>query len=307
MALGQNIKKYRKEKKMTQKELATLVGVNEVTIRSYEAEKYRPKIGTLQKIAEALDVSLVALDPVLYENTFDKRVGENIAAVRTRINMSQDDLGKLLNISPHDIERLESGTTAIRTKDIENIAEKLKVPVEALIFGADVDHKDVLKDDKTPFGRKLSKQLAVIKFLDALYYRADITKVKIYSKDTKEEKHNDQYVSFSYDKHEELCFDYGFLEKLISAFENICKNFLPLVSQKEEVFLSDQYFSSDTVFYHLFRETISFQTTTKIKYEPLSDKEIENIRKEIEENANKEEFVIEEPSNSEKDNKLPNS
>ena len=67
MALGQNIKKYRKEKKMTQKELATLVGVNEVTIRSYEAEKYRPKIGTLQKIAEALDVSLVALDPVLYE------------------------------------------------------------------------------------------------------------------------------------------------------------------------------------------------------------------------------------------------
>lgn len=305
MALGQNIKNFRKEKKMTQKELATLVGVNEVTIRSYEAEKYRPKIGTLQKIAEALDVSLAALDPVLYENTFDKRVGKNIAAVRTRKNISQNDLGQLLNISSSDIERLESGTTTIETKDIENIAEKLQVPIEALVFGADVDHKAVLKDDRTPFGRKLSKQLAVIKFLDALYYRADITKVKIYSKDTKEEKHNDQYVLFSYDTHEELCFDYGFLENLISAFENICKNFLPLVSQKEEVFLSEQYSNSDTTFYHLFTETISFQTTTKIKYEPLSDKEIKDIRKKIKENANKEEFVIDEPSNSGKDN--PNS
>lgn len=69
MSIGQNIKKYRKEKKITQKELATLVGVNEVTIRSYEAEKYRPKIETLKKIADALNISIAELEPTLFQNS----------------------------------------------------------------------------------------------------------------------------------------------------------------------------------------------------------------------------------------------
>lgn len=44
--------------KVTQKELAQKTGLAEITIRNYEAGKYKPKIEQLQKIAEVLGVSL---------------------------------------------------------------------------------------------------------------------------------------------------------------------------------------------------------------------------------------------------------
>lgn len=56
MTVGENIRKYRKEQGLTQKELAYLSGLNEVTIRSYETEKYKPKLKTLQQISKALGV-----------------------------------------------------------------------------------------------------------------------------------------------------------------------------------------------------------------------------------------------------------
>lgn len=56
MSIGKTIRKYRKEKGLTQNELAKFAGVNEVTIRSYEAEKYKPKFETLVKISDALGV-----------------------------------------------------------------------------------------------------------------------------------------------------------------------------------------------------------------------------------------------------------
>ena len=39
MSIGENIRYLRKQAKLTQKQLAQMVGVNEVTIRSYERGK----------------------------------------------------------------------------------------------------------------------------------------------------------------------------------------------------------------------------------------------------------------------------
>ena len=58
LTVGENIRKYRKEKGLTQKKLAELTQLNEVTIRSYEAGKYKPKFEQLRKIAIALDIGL---------------------------------------------------------------------------------------------------------------------------------------------------------------------------------------------------------------------------------------------------------
>lgn len=52
---------YSKEKKLTQKELGKLSGINEVQIRQYEIGKANPKIETLAKIAGALEVDLYNL------------------------------------------------------------------------------------------------------------------------------------------------------------------------------------------------------------------------------------------------------
>lgn len=57
MSVGENIKKIRKEKGLTQKKLGELSGINEVQIRQYELGNANPKIETLEKIANALQVN----------------------------------------------------------------------------------------------------------------------------------------------------------------------------------------------------------------------------------------------------------
>lgn len=61
MTVGENIRKIRKEKKLTQKELGKLCGMSEAQIRHYELNYKKPKIETLQKIATALDISYFEL------------------------------------------------------------------------------------------------------------------------------------------------------------------------------------------------------------------------------------------------------
>ena len=61
MSLGNDIQKYRKDKKLTQLELAKRAGLSEISIRKYENGDRKPKIETVQKIAEALDISPYSL------------------------------------------------------------------------------------------------------------------------------------------------------------------------------------------------------------------------------------------------------
>lgn len=55
--IGEKIKKYRKEKGLTQKKLSELSNINEVQIRQYELGKANPKIETIEKIAKALETT----------------------------------------------------------------------------------------------------------------------------------------------------------------------------------------------------------------------------------------------------------
>lgn len=68
MTLGERIKLIRKEKKLTQKALGELCGVNESHIRTYESGKHQPSIDSLIKLAQALEVPpWILLD---FENRF---------------------------------------------------------------------------------------------------------------------------------------------------------------------------------------------------------------------------------------------
>lgn len=55
MTVGENIRRLRKEKGLTQKQLGELCGINEANIRKYELGGANPKLETLQKIATALN------------------------------------------------------------------------------------------------------------------------------------------------------------------------------------------------------------------------------------------------------------
>lgn len=58
MKIGENIKRIRKEKGLTQKALGELCGINEANIRKYENNKQNPKLETARKIATALGVDV---------------------------------------------------------------------------------------------------------------------------------------------------------------------------------------------------------------------------------------------------------
>lgn len=58
---GDMIKKIRKEKGLTQKQLGELCGMADSAVRRYENGNQNPKIETLEKIAAALDVPVTRL------------------------------------------------------------------------------------------------------------------------------------------------------------------------------------------------------------------------------------------------------
>lgn len=61
MDIAQSIKKCREEQGLTQKALADKMGVTPVLISQYENGKRNPKIETLRKIADALEMSVTDL------------------------------------------------------------------------------------------------------------------------------------------------------------------------------------------------------------------------------------------------------
>lgn len=61
MNVGENIKKIRKEKGITQKELGEKLGISQAAIGQFENSASNLKIDTIKKIADALDVNYTRL------------------------------------------------------------------------------------------------------------------------------------------------------------------------------------------------------------------------------------------------------
>lgn len=72
--IGNNIKKYRKEKGLTLKELADRIGLTEATVQKYEAGNIQTlDIVKMKNFADALDVKLEQLVP-WEENSGNSRI-----------------------------------------------------------------------------------------------------------------------------------------------------------------------------------------------------------------------------------------
>ena len=74
MSVGENIKRIRTYKKMTQKELGEkLGGISQQQIGQWETGKVNPKLETVQKIAKALEVYLRLLPESKTRKYFKRR------------------------------------------------------------------------------------------------------------------------------------------------------------------------------------------------------------------------------------------
>ena len=83
-SVGERIKYFRKERKMTQEQLAELTGIHPVSIRKYETNKMQPQIEQIERIASTLQVNANAI------------IGYNGAP--TRVDTVGDLMGLLMTL-----------------------------------------------------------------------------------------------------------------------------------------------------------------------------------------------------------------
>ncbi len=151
MPSGQLIRRIRKDKGLTQKELGERCGIAEPTIRSYELGKLNPKYETLQRIAAALGV------PV--ESLLDSGNRNSLTATEFKIGDSFFD-GKL---SVTNIQKCDDGTIALTLScdehelpglELLRILFQLKFTLEKL--GVSADNMAQLNDQIAQLKAELS-------------------------------------------------------------------------------------------------------------------------------------------------------
>lgn len=136
MSIGDNIKKYRKLNKLTQKELSEKIGKNERTIRGYEANDTIPPTSVLIKIGEVLNVpteklindsgSEISLPPVTSETA--KLVEKALGIVDIEYTQEEkealaltDALNILLKRNGYDITSFSASEADVIIKNLENL------------------------------------------------------------------------------------------------------------------------------------------------------------------------------------------
>lgn len=74
MSFSENLKKYRKQRGLTQAELAAAIGAGVHTVKMWEGGKHEPNVGMVVKLCELFDISaqeLVTGSPVLADLTIE--------------------------------------------------------------------------------------------------------------------------------------------------------------------------------------------------------------------------------------------
>lgn len=170
MSIPENIKKIRKEKGLTQKELGKLCGMADSAIRRYESGRANPKIKTLIKLAEALncevsdiDENIVITHHVLHppkltpeEIELYKKDAEARELIEKRASGDDITAEELQKISDY-IERIRNSFAQLpeRTKELKNKIDKIG---ENILLG---DYRELNTDGQSE-ARKRVRELTEI-------------------------------------------------------------------------------------------------------------------------------------------------
>ncbi len=133
--IGNRIKKLRKDKNISQKDMANMLNIPRSTYSNYENNNREPSIKLLEKIAEILNVSLGELFGVNEEELKKDKslpVGENIRKYRKIKGLTMKELGTRVGITEQAISQYER---SIRNPSLEvllNVSNALDVPLNVL-------------------------------------------------------------------------------------------------------------------------------------------------------------------------------
>ena len=99
MSTGNNVRKYRHIKNLSQRTLADMVDVRQGIISSLEADKSLPNSVMLQRIAKALDVDIndLLVGDNIVQNNSDKAIGNIHSQVTINNHFPENVLEALLS------------------------------------------------------------------------------------------------------------------------------------------------------------------------------------------------------------------
>lgn len=139
MTIGQNIRALRKQRGLTQAQLGELCGVTGASIGSYEKGSTRPKRRVLDKLAQALDVSVDRLmvtdapmptagNPVpLYDGVLSA-LKALYGAVEGRVILGENGTGKR-----YYVIQGAGGSFVLHEEDVAAIARTAQASVSPLV------------------------------------------------------------------------------------------------------------------------------------------------------------------------------
>lgn len=125
--LGSNIKKFTSKRGITAKELATKVGVSETHLSYISNQKRTPSLDLIEKIAEALEVTVDRLTGEAVSSVIENRLEE--------IGMTLEEVAEKSDVPLHWLQNLDTfvpgewgGRNDIAYKWITKVAEVLGLP-----------------------------------------------------------------------------------------------------------------------------------------------------------------------------------
>ena len=127
MTTGQRIKEARKKAKLTQKELAGMLGIAYQTLAQWENDLRNPKYETLQRIAKELKVSVVSLMDKPAADVYEAGFMDGSEAEEWQ-NHVIDELWKQDGYTGSDIEvQLISAFSRLNSKGQQKAVESVEI------------------------------------------------------------------------------------------------------------------------------------------------------------------------------------
>lgn len=173
MTIGENIRRIRQERNLTQKQLGELVGASEAYIRAYESGRRNPKPNSLEALAKALSVNV----EVLNNSDFD-----GIKAMHRLFQVFRQYDGHLFECQDkdgNDMVAVSFGTLSLMRswgeryveyiKEVEecNSIKDVKKRAEALLKAeAEFNFWMDIYPESEPFGMNLQIQKTHDEFMD---------------------------------------------------------------------------------------------------------------------------------------------
>lgn len=109
--LGKRLASLRKEKGLTQRDLAAALGISKTSVANYETGTRKVSLTLLKSFADFFDVSLNELMGVAPQEGDDLRmtIAGNLRACRSAMDLSREEISAEIGISVEDLKRYERG------------------------------------------------------------------------------------------------------------------------------------------------------------------------------------------------------